>query len=87
MLQPAQALLQRAADGRGDAGAVPVEAQHAAEGLEPERVGQAAEHLARAVLLAMARVISRASSRMRVNSQAGALPPCRGRVAVPVLMK
>ena len=45
-----EAFLHRAAHRRGHAARVPVEAEHAAERLEPERIGEAAQHLVRAVL-------------------------------------
>ncbi len=48
---PARGLLHGAPGDGGQARAVPVEAQHAAEGLEPPRVGEAAEHLPGPVLL------------------------------------
>ena len=49
-LEAAHRLLDRAA-GRGrDAARVPVEAEHAAERLEPERIRQPRQHLARAVV-------------------------------------
>ena len=38
-----QAFLQGAAGGRGQAAAMPIETEDAAEGLEPDRVGEAAE--------------------------------------------
>ena len=44
-------LFECAAGDRGDTAAVPVEPQHAAEGLEPPRIGQPAEHLGRAELV------------------------------------
>src|SRR5438876_442590 len=38
-----QALLQGAAGGRGQAAAMPIETEDAAEGLEPDRIGKAAQ--------------------------------------------
>ena len=50
VLQTTHRLLDRAA-GRGrDPAGLPVEAEHAAKGLEPERVGQPLQHLARAIV-------------------------------------
>src|SRR5208283_5248842 len=50
-LLAAQAFLEGAANGRCYAGRVPVEAQDAAEGLEPVGMGQALEHLLGAVVM------------------------------------
>ncbi len=44
-LQAGQGLLQGAADDGGEAGGVPVEAQEAAEGLEPVGIREAGQHL------------------------------------------
>jgi hypothetical protein len=49
-LAAAHRLLERAAGRGGDAARVPVEAQDASQRLEPERVGEAAQHLVAAVL-------------------------------------
>src|SRR3979411_2853215 len=40
-----QAVLERAAAGRGDDGGMPVHAHHRSEGLEPERIAEAREQL------------------------------------------
>src|SRR5438067_4522646 len=44
-VEAAQALLQRAAHRGGQPARMPVEAEHAAEGLEPERIGEPPQHL------------------------------------------
>ena len=49
-LHALDAFFEGAAEGGGDAAGMPVEAQHAAEGLEPVGVGEAAQHLLGAVL-------------------------------------
>ena len=48
---PPGRFLQRAAGDRRHAGTVPVEAQHAPQGLKPPRVGQPPQHLVRAELV------------------------------------
>src|SRR5439155_16750272 len=49
-IDAAQSFLHRAADSGGDAARVPVEAEHAAERLKPEGIGESAQHIVRAEL-------------------------------------